>query len=244
MTLPLESTLAEIRNDVAIRCGIASSGKFGAKSQPILDQFINQSYREIYTRAYWARVHRKLSINLADGVADYDIPDVTSIGGIHRVTVQSTTTPPREYDLKYDDVLEIQSLNMTNRSRPLYFQIENELIHIVPMADITKFAIAFIYCELMLTKLTDDADRVLVDSEAVIQQSTIRMRKYLGIGGDQKEERAIFERYMLDLRGLVAPNRSYPIASRNIDGPAYWKWPSTNGYSQPFTADWNPPGSW
>ena len=52
MTLPLEATLGELRNDVAIRCGVASSGKLGSKLQPIMDQFINQAQKQIFTRAY------------------------------------------------------------------------------------------------------------------------------------------------------------------------------------------------
>ena len=240
MTLALESSLVDLRNEVVTRCGLNASGKMGGRFTPILDSLINQAQREIYFRAYWARLQRKLSIPLASGVTDYDIPSVTSLGGIHRVTVQNNAAPPHEYELRYEDALETQDYLNINNTRPMYFQLINDIIRVVPMPDISVYPTMFMYCELAAVKMASETDRCAVDSESIVQNATMKMKKYLGIGGDQSEARQEYERYMLDLRSSDGMNRSYPIASRKIDGPIYWKSPSVNAYSTPFAPDWNP----
>jgi len=210
----------------------------GAQLQPLIDEFINQTQKQLYTRAYWARLSRRLEFSLVTDQTDYDIPSVTTIGGIHRVTVADLNG--REIELKYEDVLEVQDFTRVNSSRPIFFSVNDDVLRISPSPDATKFPTMFMEVELALTKLVADTDRTVIDTEALVQGATILLRKDLGTGGSQASADADLRQYLLDLRGLVSPNRSYPIASRTIDGPAYWRQPSVNQYAQPFSTDWNP----
>lgn len=240
MTLPLEDSLVELRQEVMTRVGMNASGRLGQQTTPLIDSMLNQSQREIYTRAYWARQQRKLAFPLQTGVIDYDIPERTTIGGIHRITVQNKAAPPHEYELRYEDALETQDYLAIKNTRPMYFQVIDDGLRIVPMADVSVYPQFFIYCELAPTRMRAETDRPVVDSEALVQSAVLKLKKYLGVGGDLKLETAQFGQYLTDLRGLVAPSRSYPIASRKIDGPIYWKSPSVNAYSTPYAPDWNP----
>ena len=240
MVLPLETSLVDLRREVATRCGLNSTGKMGERFNALILSHLNQAQKEIYLRAYWARLQRKISVPLQAGVTDYDIPDATTLGGIHRVTVQNNAAPPHEYALIYEDALETQDYLTINNTKPMYFQLINDIIRVVPQPDTSVYPNLFMYCELAAVPLVAETDLASVDSEALIQNATIKTKIFLGVGGDIGEAKATYERYMLDLRSNIGMSRSYPIASRKIDGPIYWKAPSVNAYSTPFAPDWNP----
>ena len=171
-------------------------------------------------------------------MTDYDIADATKIGSIHRLTVMDIDG--REHPVKYEDALEVQEFTLSKSSRPMCFCISDDIIRLSPAPLVATYPTMVMLVELADTKLVNDADITAVDTEALTAAATIKLRDYLGVGGPTAGAKAELGQYLLDLRGLVSPNRSYPIASRFVDGPAYWRQPSVNAYSSPYSPDWNP----
>ena len=242
MPLLLEKTLGDIRQSVAVRCGVAQSGQAANRSKNILDELVNKCMREIYLSCYWARLRVTQDYPLTSSQQDYDIPDDFPIGGINRITVLGTDG--REYQLAYDDLVELQDIAYDAMNRPLYFRFVNGILRLYPAPDATQWPTMRIDGTMGPVWMVNDADRSAVDSEAVTQLTVINYKQYLGIGGDQGPAKQDFINYLHNLRQLVSPARTYNIASRWEDGPAYWKWPSLDTYTLPWAnGDWNPPGA-
>lgn len=245
MTLPLPPTLESLRNSVSIRVGLAASGNLSARMQPILTELIRQAQAEIYHRCSWARLWRTTDISLVSGQRDYDIPADSFIGTIGPVWCINDENRP--FPVEYDDTLEVEwSTPATaglESGRPLWWKVLNDLLRIAPAPDATVYPTLQLHYQQASGVLTSNESRASVDGEAIIQLATIRMKEYMGVGGPQMGEVARFERYLYDLRATVAPQRSYGIATRTIDGPAYWTSPSADTYTTPWISGWNPPGA-
>jgi hypothetical protein len=86
-----------------------------------------------------------------------------------------------------------------------------------------------------------DHDRMTVDGEAVTKLAVLKIKSYLGVGGDLRPMWAAFERYLKDLASLSATPRAFSIASQDPAGPAYWSaYRQSVGNNAPYTSSWNP----
>jgi hypothetical protein len=244
MTLPLPPTLVSLRNSVAIRAGLASSGNLAARSQDLLDELLIEAQKEIYLRAQWARLWRTADISLVTGQRDYDIPSDLYIGTIGELWVYNNETPSRPFPVKYEDSIDAEWLSNpgTSQGRPLVWKILNDLLRIAPEPDATIYPTLQLHYQQAPSDLVSDQSRASIDGEALIRLATIRLKIYLGIGGPQDEAMAAFQRYLYDLRAASSPARSYDMASQRLMGPAYWTQPSVDAFVTPYVAGWNPPG--
>lgn len=241
MTLPLSPTLADVRNSVAIRCGLATSGTLANNLRAVIDEMVRKCQAQIYLRATWARQVFEQTITAVNGERDYDIPSVTTIGGILRVA--AVDSKGKFKAMAYDDLLDIENITYTP-GKPEFWKIIDDMLRVKPAPDTTEYPSFLLLLYRAPASMVADADRTVVDGEALIQLATIGVKEYLGVGGDQRVARAEFERYLLDLRQSVSPPRMFLIATRRLDGPAYWTWPTVDAATMPYAVDWNPPGVW
>lgn len=237
MTLPLVPTLGEIRNSVMIRCGLETSGNLGGRQKALLDQHIVAQQHLLYRRAGWCRLVQTLDVTLTTSVVDYDIPQGTTPGMIHRIAVRNTDN--KWFPLTYDDAVELENYDTTATSMPRWWQILNDQLHLAPYPDATQWPELRIWYSSRPADLVNDSDRPVVDAEALIRATTILHKEYLGIGGDQTLARKELEQYLRDLRSDSSPGRSIRLASLDPDGPAYWDLSTPTG-QQPYDPSWNP----
>jgi hypothetical protein len=252
MSLPLLPTLEEIRESVVVRSGLANSGSLPARQQRWLDEEIRRAHREIYVAYSWLRRTAMVQIPLSAGVTKYDLPNVFNLGGIHRVGLLADDG--KIHELRYDSLTDIRN-QFREDGKPRYWYVSSG---VSPATQVPPLPVApDIYLELLPAPTTDwptlviegtlrdyaptaNTDRVAIDGEAIIQLVTIRYKEYMGIGGDQARNRADFSAYVRGMRGQEAPVMAYPIASRSVDGPAYWRYPSNSGSFMPYSPSWNP----
>jgi len=243
MALPLLPTLAEIRGDVADRCGLATSGTLLARYKTQIDAEIRRAQRELFVSHAWLRRNVRVEITLATGVNTYDLPNALNLGGIHRVGLLEDSGRIRELD--YDDLTDIANAYL-DAGRPRFWRVSGGTIAASPAPPVPTPAASIVLTPAPTGDWTtlviegqmrdyppqEDDDRIVVDGEAVTQMATIRMKEYLGVGGSQGSNRADLLTYIKGLRGQEAPVRAFSMLSRTLSGPTYWTHPSaTSGYS-------------
>jgi hypothetical protein len=251
MSLSLLPTLEEVRNAVGTRVGLRNSGKLQAGNQAILDEEIRSAQRELFVSYHWLRRNVEVRLTLSVGVKVYDLPNVLNLNGIQRVGVLESDGI-KVTSLTYDDLQDISNTYKDN-GKPRFWKVMGSQVDASPAASPTISAAIVInpppdadWPTLVIEgQMRDypptlDADRIVVDGEAVIRAVTIRMKEYLGIGGSQNQARSDLATYVNGLRGVEAPSRAYAIASRKVDGPAYWDRPSTAAGHAPYSTDWTP----
>jgi hypothetical protein len=237
MTLSLQSTLGEIRNSVMVRSGAGHPGPANAPLQPQVDEFINQAQLELYYEAEWVR--RSVTSNFAfiAGVSDYNIPDDCDVGNINRLYIMNTKGSV--YQPKFDFLVDFKNTYKT-AGMPRFWTIQDGVIRFLPAPDATVWTTCYFDYYTAPTKLVNDSDRPAVDAEALIQRAAIKVKSTLGIGGPLELDMASHMMYLSRLRVNQGPPQMFAIASRKIDGPAYWD----RARSIPYTPEWNPPGAW
>jgi len=252
MSLSLLPTLEEIRNSIVVRCGLANSGTLPVKQQRWIDEEIRRAQRELWSAYHWLRRSASVQIPMSAGVARYDLPNVFQLGGIHRVGLLATDG--KVHELRHDDLIDIRN-QYRHPGKPRYWKVTGttvaaaavpplpattDLYLEVTPAPTSEWTALVVEGVLRDYPVEQDTDRVVLDGEAIVQLVTIRYREYMGLGGDQGRNRADFTVYLDNLRGLEAPTMMYPQASRKVDGPAYWNYPSNAGSFQPYAPTWTP----
>lgn len=243
MTQPLEPTLAELRNSIAIRVGLATGGTLPQRIQPQIDEEIRRANNDLWHRSVWLRRLVILDQPLVTNVSDYDVPAEVFLG--QSMDVRVVDSRGRQFSLIYDDLVDIDNFtvpNPSNLSTPKYFRIINDVLRIKPYPDATAFPTLRIEGIARPAKLVADADRPNIDGEAIVQLVTIRLNQRLGLNGDQGDNIGSFKAYLIGVRNAVSETRSYVVASRRLDGPAYWDYPTVDAATTPFFSAWNPPG--
>lgn len=249
MALPLLPTLAAVRSDVAGRCGLATSGTLLGRYKGQIDGEIRRAQRELFVAYSWLRRNVRIEITLSTGVNTYDLPNALNLGGIHRVGLLEDDG--RITELAMDDLTDISNA-YRDAGRPRFWKVMGGTIDASPAPPIPTPSASLVVTPAPTGDWTtlvvegqmrdyapqEDDDRIVVDSEAVAQMATIRMKEYLGIGGNQGSNRADLITYIKGLRGQEAPVRAFSMLSRQLDGPAYWTNPkSLYGY-QPDGTPW------
>jgi hypothetical protein len=237
MTLSLTQTLGEIRNSVMLRAGVGQPGPSNAALQMQIDEFINQCQLELYFEAEWVRESITSSFPFVAGVANYNIPDDCDVGNINRLYIMNTKGSV--YQPKFDFLVDFLNAYKTS-GMPRFWTIQDGVIRFTPAPDATTWITCHLDYAKAAVKLVNDTDRPAVDSEAVIQRAAIKVKSALGVGGPLELDMASHMRYLDRLRVNQGPPQMFTIASRKIDGPAYWD----RARSVPYTPDWNPPGAW
>jgi hypothetical protein len=220
-----------------IRAGVGSPGPSNAAQQVQVDELINQSQYELYYESEWVRRSVTSSFNFTDGVSDYNIPDDCDPGGINRLYLENDKGS--FYEPKFDFLVDFKNTYKTP-SMPRFWTIQDGVIRFMPAPDATSWIKFHLDYYLAPTRLVNDTDRASVDGEALIQRSVIKVQAQLGIGGPIELAMAAHMRYLDRIRVNQGPPQCFPVASRKIDGPAYWD----RARSIPYTPDWNPPGAW
>jgi hypothetical protein len=243
MAIPLQPTFGDIRNAVAIRSNLARSGNLASNIKPLIDEFIRKGQRYIYIQFPWVRLDTRITMPLVAGQAVYDIPDeyhegtIRTLGVISKDEAGDATTLPREWRLQYDGMLDVRNLQRVP-GRPQNWRIIDQAITLSPVPD-DAWATLVIEGQLREATLANDADRVSVDGESLIEYATILLREHMDLG-DTKMARIEWSASVTRMRGLYKPVQAYPIASARSDGPAYWDRPSTPMGYVPYTNDWSP----
>lgn len=236
MSLPLPPTLSEVRNSVMIRAGAGAPSPANLALQSQVDELIRSSQIELYYRAEWLRGRGHHTFALTANVSDYNVPDDCDAGNIARLWIvnnKGTAFAP-----KYDELIDFHN-EFKTASRPRFWYIIDGVIRFTPAPDATWLTADIDYTT-AVQPLVNDADRISVDGEALIQWAAIKLRETLGIGAPSETTRRDFEVYLERLRMNQGPGQMFTAATRLVDGPAYWD----RARTVPYTPDWNPPGSW
>lgn len=247
MAMPLEMTLGELRREVLALAGVATSGNTPRTIQPVVNALLNECQSKISLRAVWARRLIDVVVPLVADTRDYDIPDVCDgLGGLQRLDL--TNTEGRRVPLRYDDSLWLESNTTTVNTPglPTAWQIVDDIIRFDRVPDTDVWTTLTIRLLPRPIRLVEDSDRCIVDSQALIQLATIKLKEHLEVGANTRADRAEFERYLVDLRSTkTGASQSFGIASERLDGPAYWRLGTPMGaFTQPYSQTWNPVGGW
>ncbi len=179
MTLPLGLTLEEVRRKVLLRCGMTNQAQHNANSQAVVDEFIRAAHREYYFKADWQAGRKRLSIAVTQGVATYDWPDETEPGQIHDVYVVNDDDAPFGIDPAPD---RWERWWRDKDGRPRFYELVDGGITLYPTPDENYPELIIGYME-REPDLVADSERMLVDSEVVVQLATGFMMEHWQLPG-------------------------------------------------------------
>jgi hypothetical protein len=180
MALALQPTLAEVRLSVLKRCGLATEGNIPRAIQDIIDERINSAQTILYEYAPWLAAYVQRDIPLEANNTDYDIPDDTEPGQIQFISVRRIQDG-RIYTLEpgirpeEPNVLLNSTANM-----PLRYQFIDQIIRILPKADITIYDILRLEYQQVPHQLLQDSDRVTIHGEALKMMGEIMVKEHFG----------------------------------------------------------------
>jgi hypothetical protein len=179
MSLRLQPTLSEIRNSVLLRCGLAQEGSIPRNIAGLIDERIRSAERQIFELYPWTAQLVRKDFPLADNVAEYDIPDDTDIGHIDRVVIVRDSDG-MEYPLERG--IRPEERNVTNQKGcPLRYAYHDQIIEILPRPDTAQYTALRIDYYSTPGGMVSDADRAVVDGEALIMLSEILVREHFGM---------------------------------------------------------------
>jgi hypothetical protein len=236
MPLTPEMTLAQARNSVAIRAGVATSGSLPNTIRDTIDEALRAAQKLLYTRNPYTRRRQTIDAALTTDVSAYDLPNGVDIGDLGTVLV--VTPLGKVYEVVYEDSPRLANLSPT-AGRPRWFRVINQEIVLYPAPDAAEYPTLRFECQASDGALVDDADRLAVDSEAAIRLATINVKKFLGVAGDSADrtsELRELDTYLDGVRGRVNPTRAYGIASNDAGLPLA----QHLGDGQPYVPSWNP----
>jgi len=198
MTLPLESTLAEIRRSVLVRLGI-------------VDEAIRRAHKAHYYTVEWQALRRREEFALSEGVHSYDFPDETQVGQIGALYVQDADGRRPSMLLPGTTATGRDTLRESNGT-PAFYEFIDEQIDIYPAPDESYTTLVIEY-QLREPSLVADEDRVILDSELITAQAVVYMRMHLALPGATEEQSLVAER----IRQLKAQQAS----GRRVHGASY-----------------------
>jgi hypothetical protein len=189
MTLPLEKTLGEVRENVMIRGGIAESAAHNANLQRVVDSFIRDAHHYYYSNNAFPFNKGRASLTLSEGVQEYDWPDDVEPGSISEVRLAGTgATSYKLYPMPSPSEREAVYANGA-AGKPRYYEYMDGGITVYPAPSSAYTTIDFIY-QPRETQLVADSDRLQVDSNLVMLRATISLlihRSKPGVGERQRD---------------------------------------------------------
>lgn len=197
MALVLQPTLGEVRIATLLRCGLASEGNIPRSIQGIIDEKIRSAQKQLYKLFPWLATYVEREITLVDEQADYDIPDDTIPGKITFVVVR------RKADgllFEMDRGIRPDEMNYINQgvakgSQPLRFEFIDQIMRIAPKPDTDYYDALVVYYYQIPGAFTEDAERAVVDGEALKMLSEILTKEHFG-GQDTAQLRKDLDTYI------------------------------------------------
>ena len=236
MALPLEQTMADVRQAVFRRCGIATSGGLTTERNAIVNEQIKRVNSILFMRFEWTRRMIETDVALTANLATYDIPDDCEPGRIARL--MALDADGREYEIINDDRIAVRRAMVASDSgQPVFYSWMNEVITLRPAPNTEWVTLRFTYVPRAATLVVDN-DRMSVDSEAVIQGATVACKRLWDIGGSVSREIKEHDAYVMGLRDISKTPEMFNIASEQLgDGRG-----ARNDNA--WRTNWNPPGGW
>lgn len=184
MALPLEDTLETARQKVLLRCGMAQQGSHNANLQPVIDEFIRAAHHMFFHEVEWQALRSRKEITLIDGQQEYDFPDESDIGLLTDLYVVDNDDSP--YGLEQSPTPSSRWNWSDTASRPVWYEILDQAIRIYPKPDITEYPTLVISYLARESTLSEDTDRLQVDSDLVVQQATVDAKLHLHLPGTKQ----------------------------------------------------------
>jgi hypothetical protein len=182
MSAALQPTLAEARQEVMNRCGLATEGNIPRAVQGTMDSRIRSAQKQLYELYPWLRNYVTGEITLSNGVRDYDVPDDTEPGEIDYISVRRISDGwvyPLERGVRPVERNYLISVPPAN-SMPMRFDFINGIIRIDPAPDTTYFDVLQLQYYQVIVSLVEDTDRLVIDGEAVIMYAEILTKQHYG----------------------------------------------------------------
>jgi len=205
MSLPLENTLEEARQEVLVRIGMAESAAHNASIHGRVDSAIRRAHKLYFAKVQWQQNRSREDITLTTDVNEYDFPDSMSIGKISCIYVEQDNGRPSH--LGEGTTSQIRYSLSRSSGRPRYFEFldKNIAIYPAPTDEWTNLVVDFQRRE---PELYNASERLVVDSELVVAQATVYMKLSLGMPG-VGEEQSIVSDYFNAVRALQVSDRNY-----------------------------------
>lgn len=242
MSLPLNMTLAELRNGVLLRCGYSTEGNQASAVAPMVNSMIAGAERELYHEATWLSSQTRTTIPLTvdEGIVDW--PDDCEPGEILSVWVVRTDSGALNELTAGVMINERDSADNGESGCPIVYEYMDEQIHIKPPPSSD-------YDDLVVTykrapRLVQETDRCVVDAELLIQRAVFKFKEFNNMPVGQVEL-ANHERYLTRLRSANGNNSGFIIGGHK-------SWRSSihrgnritrgarTGNGASYTTDWNP----
>jgi hypothetical protein len=242
MSLPMTKTLGQLREQVLLRCGYATTGNQSAAVAPLVNSFLIGSERELFDEVEWLNAQRRTTVTLTADVNTVDWPDDSEPGEIQGVWVvradngRISEVMPGLYLNERDDAENGES------GRPILYEFMDQAITLepAPSSDYTSLAITY----RLAPSMVQENDTCLVDPEILIQRATFKFREYLGLPIGNVEL-GNHERYLARLRssnaqkgGLVlGGHKSWRTDTHKRNRVAR---DSSIGSGSAYTSEWSP----
>lgn len=235
MTLPLNPTLGQLRNEVLLRCGYSTTGNQAAGVIPVTDSYIAGSEKELFYECEWLKAAKRTSAELTVDVNVVDWPDDVAPGEILAIVVLKTNEdgtisrfpvgPGARLQERDSAVTDLEP----NNGQPAVYELIDEVIYIYPRPSALYTSLEIDYR--IQPSLIQEGDRTLVDGELLVQRAVFKLKEYLALPVGQKEV-ADHERYLARLRaanssrdGIVLGGhrswKSYPQLKNRVSQTFY-----------------------
>jgi len=200
MAAVLQPTLGEIRSATLLRCGLASEGNIPRNIQGILDEKIRSAQIQLYELFPWLVTFVQRDLPLVDEQPYYDIPDDTEPGKITFV-VCSRASDGWLFEMERGiRPGEISTATLVSPgSQPLRYEFIDQQILVAPAPDTDYYDKLVLYYYQIPGTFREDADRAVVDGEALKMMSEILVKEHFG-GMDTKQLRADLESFVNRLK--------------------------------------------
>jgi len=216
MTMPLELTVAQAREKVLLRAGVAQSASHNVQLLRITDEFVRSAHTMHYYACDWLAARREGEVALIADQAVYDWPDTVLTGQLNKLWVEYEDGRPVELEGEPD----VYTRHYRGEpGMPQYFRFMDAQITLTPPPDDRFVKLKFQYTAAPV--LNDDSDRLVVDSELVVQQATVLLMLHLGLQGASQHQ-AMLERYRKQIIGQQA-NMGKVDMTDYCDAPLYYR---------------------
>ena len=216
MTMPIELTVTQAREKVLLRAGVAQSAAHNVQLLRITDEFIRTAHAMHYYACDWLAARREMEIAVIADQAAYDWPDTVLVGQLNKLWIEYEDGRPVELDSE-PDVYERHYTGGTGMPRFYRFMDGQITLYPAPGDQFTKIKILYTAAP----TLNDSSDRLVVDSELVVQQATVLLMLHLGLQGASQYQ-SMLERYRLQIIGQQA-NLGKVNMTQFRDAPLYYR---------------------
>jgi hypothetical protein len=243
MTLALNPTLNEIRNEVLLRCGYSTSGNQSSAVVPMVNSMIAGAERELYSEAQWLGAMTRVEVELTEDNGTVDWPDEAEPGEIVSMWIVNSESGEATELLPGVMLNERNTADMGESGCPLLYEYMDSQIYLKPAPSENYLTLVVTYKR--APRLVEDSDRCVVDGELLIQRAVFKFKEFnqLPIG---QVEMANHERYLARLRAnnsnlsgyMMGGHKSWRTDTQRRNRLARSGRLGQSGYS----ADWNPWG--